>query len=51
MIELVAQPDGSLTRAFGGDTLNTALYLARLGVPTAYVTALGTCRSWPTWAE
>ena len=42
MIELVEQPDGSLTRGFGGDTLNTALYLARLGVPTAYVTALGT---------
>jgi 2-dehydro-3-deoxygluconokinase len=42
MIELVEQPDGRLTRGFGGDTLNTALYLARLGVPTAYVTALGT---------
>jgi 2-dehydro-3-deoxygluconokinase len=41
MIELVEQPDGRLTRGFGGDTLNTALYLARLGVPTAYVTALG----------
>jgi 2-dehydro-3-deoxygluconokinase len=42
MIELVERPDGTLTRGFGGDTLNTALYLARLGVPTAYVTALGT---------
>jgi 2-dehydro-3-deoxygluconokinase len=41
MIELVEQPDGRLTRGFGGDTLNTALYLARLGVPTQYVTALG----------
>lgn len=41
MIELVEQPDGALTRGFGGDTLNTALYLARLGVPTDYVTALG----------
>jgi 2-dehydro-3-deoxygluconokinase len=41
MIELVEQPNKSLTRGFGGDTLNTALYLARLGVPTAYVTALG----------
>jgi len=41
MIELVEQPDGTLTRGFGGDTLNTALYLARLGVPTDYVTALG----------
>jgi 2-dehydro-3-deoxygluconokinase len=26
----------------GGDTLNTALHLARNGVPTAYLTALGT---------
>jgi 2-dehydro-3-deoxygluconokinase len=26
---------------FGGDTLNTAIYLARLGVPVDYVTALG----------
>jgi 2-dehydro-3-deoxygluconokinase len=42
MIELVERPDGTLTRGFGGDTLNTALYLARLGVPTQYVTALGT---------
>lgn len=42
MVELSEGPDGSLTRSFGGDTLNTALYLARLGVPTDYVTALGT---------
>jgi 2-dehydro-3-deoxygluconokinase len=41
MIELVERPGGTLTRGFGGDTLNTALYLARLGVPTDYVTALG----------
>lgn len=27
--------------SFGGDTLNTAVYLARLGIPTRYVTALG----------
>lgn len=26
---------------YAGDTFNTALYLARLGVPTAYLTALG----------
>jgi 2-dehydro-3-deoxygluconokinase len=26
---------------FGGDTLNTAVYLSRLGAPTDYVTALG----------
>ena len=41
MVEF-AQEDGSLfRRGFGGDTLNTALYLSRLGVPTSYVTALG----------
>ena len=42
MVELSEQADGSLTRAFGGDTLNTALYLARLGVGVDYVSALGT---------
>lgn len=41
MVELATRPDGTLARAFGGDTLNTALYLARLGVPVDYVTALG----------
>ena len=41
MIELREQPDGTLTRAHGGDTLNTAVYLARLGVAVDYVTALG----------
>ena len=41
MIELRQQPDGSLTRGFGGDTLNTAVYLARLGAAVDYVTALG----------
>jgi 2-dehydro-3-deoxygluconokinase len=42
MIELSERPDGTLTRGFGGDTLNTAVYLARLGVATDYVTVLGT---------
>lgn len=41
MIELSEHPDGRITRAFGGDTLNTAVYLARLGVPVDYVTAVG----------
>lgn len=27
--------------SFGGDTLNTALYLSRLGFPVSYITALG----------
>ncbi len=42
MIELRERPDGLLSRSFGGDTLNTATYLARLGVVVDYVTALGT---------
>ena len=32
---------GWMRRGFGGDTLNTSVYLARLGVPVAYVTQLG----------
>lgn len=41
MIEL-SQPSGALlARSYGGDTLNTAVYLARLGVCVDYVTALG----------
>lgn len=42
MIELSAVDNAELRRlAFGGDTLNTAVYLARLGVAVDYVTALG----------
>lgn len=41
MVELREQPDGQLQRGYGGDTLNTAVYLARLGVAVDYVTALG----------
>lgn len=43
MIELAAAEGGPDLRrlGFGGDTLNTALYLARLGVTVDYVTALG----------
>lgn len=41
MIELRTRPDGLLARSFGGDTLNTAVYLARAGIRTGYVTALG----------
>ena len=41
MVELRERPDGSLSRGYGGDTLNTAVYLARLGVDVDYVTALG----------
>ena len=41
MIEIREGADGSLSRAYGGDTLNTAVYLARLGVGVDYITALG----------
>ena len=32
MIELREEADGRLSRGYGGDTLNTAIYLARLGI-------------------
>lgn len=41
MIELAQAGGGLLQRGWGGDTLNTAVYLARLGVAVDYVTALG----------
>lgn len=41
MIELSQGADNIVTRGYGGDTLNTAVYLARLGVSVDYVTALG----------
>ncbi|EGH46598.1 carbohydrate kinase, PfkB [Pseudomonas syringae pv. pisi str. 1704B] len=56
MIELQQHADGSLRQSFGGDTLNTAVYLSRLLGERAkvdYVTALGDdsfsdamCRIW-----
>ena len=46
MVELQETGAGTLTQTFGGDTLNSAIYCARLarGFPVAieYVTALGT---------
>jgi 2-dehydro-3-deoxygluconokinase len=45
MIELKRAGQGTeaglFLRGYGGDTLNTAVYLARLGVTVDYVTALG----------
>ncbi|MDJ0921866.1 MAG: sugar kinase [Henriciella sp.] len=41
MMELVHEPAGGVRLGFGGDTLNTAIYLRRLGVKTAYASALG----------
>ena len=41
MVELSELPGGTLTRGYGGDTLNTAVYLARLGAQVDYCTVLG----------
>src|SRR4051794_32818068 len=41
MIELKQAGGGLYSRGYGGDTLNTAVYLARLGVDVDYITALG----------
>lgn len=41
MIELSQGANSGLLRGYGGDTLNTAVYLARLGVSVDYITALG----------
>ncbi|WP_424627101.1 sugar kinase [Bradyrhizobium sp. SYSU BS000235] len=41
MIELTQGAGNQLTQGFGGDTLNTAVYLARLGMQVDYITALG----------
>ncbi len=41
MIELREAQGGLTSRGYGGDTLNTAVYLARLGLGVDYITALG----------
>jgi 2-dehydro-3-deoxygluconokinase len=41
MVELRQASRGLYSRGFGGDTLNTAVYLARLDVKVDYFTALG----------
>src|SRR5258705_11010698 len=41
MVELKQADGGLFSRGYGGDTLNTAGYLARLGVGADYITALG----------
>lgn len=41
MVELARGPDGTVRTGFGGDTFNTAVYLARLGQPTGYLTGFG----------
>jgi 2-dehydro-3-deoxygluconokinase len=41
MIEMARGEDGRFAIACGGDTFNTAVYLARCGIPVGYATALG----------
>jgi 2-dehydro-3-deoxygluconokinase len=41
MVEFYRRPDGAYVRTFCGDTLNAAIYLARLDVTVEYVTVLG----------
>ena len=41
MLELSERPGGHIAKAFGGDTLNTAVYAARSGVSVSYLTAMG----------
>jgi 2-dehydro-3-deoxygluconokinase len=41
MVEMTRGPDRRFALAYGGDTFNTAVYLARAGVDIAYATALG----------
>ena len=41
LIEMARGGDGRFAVGCGGDTFNTAVYLARAGIPTAFATALG----------
>jgi 2-dehydro-3-deoxygluconokinase len=41
MLQLREERKGKFTQSFGGDSLNTAIYLSRLGIETSYLTALG----------
>lgn len=41
MVELARGGDGRFSLALGGDTFNTAVYMARAGIDTAYLTGLG----------
>ena len=42
MLELNARPDGGWALGHGGDTLNTAIHMARLGCNVAFASAVGT---------
>ena len=41
MIEVSRSPDGMAHMGYGGDTLNTVIYLSRLGVRTRYAAEAG----------
>ena len=41
MVEMARGGDGRFGMACGGDTFNTAVYLARAGIDVSYATALG----------
>ena len=41
MVEMTRGTDGRFGMSCGGDTFNTAIYLARAGIDVAYATALG----------
>lgn len=41
MIEMTRGPDGRFRQTCAGDTFNTAVYLARRGLPVAFASALG----------
>src|SRR5437763_16620822 len=41
MVELARGADNRYALSFGGDTFNTAVYLARAGIPAAYASAMG----------
>ena len=41
MVELARGNDGRFSLGYGGDTFNTAIYLARAGIPVVYASALG----------
>jgi 2-dehydro-3-deoxygluconokinase len=41
MVEMARGNDGRFAASCGGDTFNTAIYLARAGIDIAYATALG----------
>ncbi len=55
MVEIADLGDGRAQIGFGGDTLNTALYLARFGIAVDYHTALGddpsSARMLQAWSE